>query len=47
MSEKDIKLKVIEQSAAIAKVITRGNDVEIIRTSTGVSIKEISKKKLA
>lgn len=47
MSEREIKLKIIEQSDSIAKSITNGKDVEIIKTSDGISIKEISKKKLA
>lgn len=47
MSEREIKLKLIEQSENIARAITKGKDVEIIKTSTGISIKEISKKKLA
>lgn len=47
MSEREIKLKIIEQSDSIAKSITNGKDVEIIKTSNGIAIKEVSKKKLA
>lgn len=47
MSEREIALKIEELSKDIAKAITKGKDVEIIKTSTGISIKEISKKKLA
>lgn len=47
MSENELKLKIIENATAIAKTIRRGNDVEIIKTSSGISIKEISKRKLA
>lgn len=46
MNEREIKLKIIEQSENIAKSIIKGKDVEIIKTSDGISIKEISKKKL-
>lgn len=46
MSEKEIKLKVIEQVDGIAKAISRGNDVEITKTSAGIVFKEISKKKI-
>lgn len=47
MSEREIAIKIEEKAKDIAKSITKGKDVEIIRTSTGISIKEISKKKLA
>ena len=47
MNEREIKLKIIEQSESMAKSIANGKDVEIVKTSTGISIKEISKKRLA
>ena len=47
MSEKDIVLKIVENAADIAKTIRRGNDVEIVKTSSGISIKEVSKRKMA
>lgn len=47
MSEKEIKLKVIEQAETIAKAICKGKDVEIRKSPNGVSIAEISKKVVA
>lgn len=47
MSEREISIKIEEMAKDIAKAIVKGKDVEIIKTSTGISIKEISKKKLA
>ena len=47
MSEKEIYKKIVENAEHIAKAISRGKDVELVKTSTGLSIKEITKKKLA
>lgn len=44
MSEKELKLKIIENADSIAKALHRGRDVEVRKTSTGVSVAEISKK---
>lgn len=46
LGEREIKLKIIEFAEKISKSITKGKDVEIIRTSNGIAIKEVSKKKL-
>lgn len=47
MNEDKIKLDVIAKAEIIAKAIRRGNDVEIRKTSSGVSVTEISKRVLA
>lgn len=47
MSEREIKLKVIEQSATIAKAISKGKDVEIRKSASGISVAEVSKKVVA
>lgn len=47
MSEKELELKIIANASSIAKTIRKGKDVEIVKTSSGISIKEISKRKLA
>lgn len=44
---KKIEKEICEKSGKIANAISRGNDVEIIRTSYGITIKEISKKKIS
>lgn len=44
MTEREIKVKIIEQAETIAKAISRGKDVEIRKSANGVSIAEISKK---
>lgn len=44
MSEKDLKLKVIEQADKIASAISKGKDVEIRKSASGISVAEVSKK---
>ena len=46
MSEKEIVKKVIEHAEIIAHAISKGKDVEIRRSASGVSVAEISKKVL-
>ena len=43
MSEREIKLKIIEQAETIAKAISRGKDVELRKSANGVSVAEVSK----
>lgn len=47
MTERELKLKVIENAETIAKAIHRGKDVEIRKSSTGISVAEVSKKVVA
>lgn len=47
MTEKDIKLAIIEKSNDIAKILSRGRDVEVRKTASGVSIAEVSKRVVA
>lgn len=47
MSEREIKLKIIEQAETIAKAICKGKDVELRKSASGVSVCEISKKVVA
>lgn len=47
MNEDRIKLDVIAKAEIIAKAIRCGNDVEIRKTSSGISVTEISKRVLA
>lgn len=44
MSEREIKLKIIEQAETIAKAIAKGKDVELRKSATGISVAEVSKK---
>ena len=44
MSEREIKLKIIEQAETIAKAICRGKDVELRKSASGISVCEVSKK---
>ena len=46
MSEKDIQKKIVEQSGTIAKVLNCGEDIEIKKTPSGVSIKKVRKNKI-
>ena len=44
LSEREIKLKIIEQAESIAKAICRGKDVELRKSASGISVCEVSKK---
>lgn len=44
MSERELKLKIIEQAETIAKSIAKGKDVELRKSANGVSVAEISKR---
>lgn len=44
LSEKEIQKKIVEQSGTIAKAICKGKDVELRKSSSGVSVAEVSKK---
>lgn len=44
MSERELKLKIMELSEVIAKIIAKGHDVELRKSATGVSVAEVSKK---
>ena len=47
MSEEKLKLSVINNADAIAKALTRGRDVEIRKSASGISLAEISKRVVA
>ena len=44
MNERELRLKVIEQAETIAKAISRGKDVELRKSASGISVCEVSKK---
>ena len=44
LSEREIKLKIIEKAETIAKAISRGKDVELRKSASGISVCEVSKK---
>lgn len=44
MSERELKLKIIEKAETIAKAISRGKDVELRKSASGISVCEVSKK---
>lgn len=44
MSEREIKIKIIEQAENMAKILAKGKDCELRKSANGVSIAEISKK---
>ena len=44
LSERELKLKIIEQAETIAKAICSGKDVELRKSAHGVSVAEISKR---
>ena len=47
MSERELVAKVVEQAETIAKAISRGKDVELRKSASGVSGCEVSKKVVA
>lgn len=44
MSEREIKLKIIEHAEIMAKSLAKGKDLEIRKSASGVSIAEVEKK---
>lgn len=44
MSERELKLKIIEKAETIAKAIAKGKDVELRKSANGVSVAEITKR---
>lgn len=44
MSERELKLKVIEHADQIAAALSKGRDVELRKSANGVSVAEISKR---
>jgi hypothetical protein len=47
MTNREIKLLIIDNAEKIGNAIAKGKDVEIVKTSNGIAVKEVSKKKLA
>lgn len=46
MTEKELKTAVINNADHVVKALRNGNDVEIRRTSNGISVTEVKKKVL-
>lgn len=44
MNEREIKLKIIEKADEIAKSICKGKDVELRKSTSGISVCEVSKR---
>ena len=44
MTERELKMRVEESAELVAKILSKGKDVEIRKSHTGISIAEISKK---
>lgn len=44
---KTLQQKIIEQSGTIANAISKGRDVEIRKTASGISVAEVQKKVVA
>lgn len=42
-----IKMDIIEKAETIAKAISRGKDVELRKSASGISVCEVSKKVVA
>jgi hypothetical protein len=46
MTEREIKMTVIDYAEQIAKAIYGGKDIEITKTASGIAVKEVSKKRV-
>lgn len=44
MSEREIKLAIIENAETMAKSLAKGKDLEVRKSQNGVSIAEVQKK---
>jgi hypothetical protein len=47
MTEREIKMQIIDNAETMAKSIHKGKDVEIKYRPTGIIVHEVDKKKLA
>ena len=47
MNERELVAKVVEQAETIAKAISRGKDVELRKSASGISVCEVSKRVVA
>lgn len=47
MTERELKLKIIEHAETISKALAKGNDVELRKTASGVSVAEVKKRVVA
>ena len=46
MSEKDLKLQIIEKAEVIAKAMAHGKDIMITTTANGIVIKKLTVQKV-
>lgn len=46
MSEREIKLKVIEKADEIAKAVSQGKDIVITTNATGIVVKKLTVQKV-
>lgn len=46
MNERQIKMQILDQIDKIAKVVSKGNDIEIRKSPSGVAVLEVIKKKV-
>lgn len=44
LSERELKMKIIENAEIIAKALSKGKDCEIRKSASGISIAEVGKK---
>ena len=44
LSERELKMKIIESAEIIAKTLSKGKDCEIRKSASGISIAEVGKK---
>lgn len=47
LSEKDLTKKIIEQAGIMAKALLKGRDLEVRKSTSGISVAEVSKKVVA
>lgn len=46
MSERELKMLIIENASEIAKKLFKGRDLELRKTSKGLQITEVTKKRV-
>ena len=46
MSEREIKVKVIEKAEEIAKAVSQGKDIVITKNATGIVVKKLTVQKV-
>jgi hypothetical protein len=46
LTDREIKMLIIDYADQISKAMAKGKDIELTNTSNGIAVKEVSKKRV-